>query len=173
MELKYPGHHNDTTLLTTGGAVPSALGNAGVIRASQAAPGPSNQPIGSPGGLAYTPNEEKFTEYTPGSSPEPEPEHKPDPEALNIIQSPNGTLRTEARGELDEDLGNFHKPKNICVSTAFPISQRDQIQNIAKIKYHDSPGKRPRSVVVRPTCLKNEPIAIRNYFKVSNKYDQF
>lgn len=167
MELKY-AHHSDTSLLTTAGAVPTTLLPASVIRASQAAPGPSSSgPLGSPGGLAYAPADEKFTEYTPGSSPEPEPEHKPDPDSLNIIQSPNGTLRTEARGELDEDLGKFQNPKNICVSTAFPISShRDSIQNVAKIRLHDSPGKRPRSVVVRPTCLKNEPIAIRNYFKV-------
>lgn len=119
-----------------------------------------------------TPTKMYPAEFSPGSSPEPEP--KPEITPMEI-HSPNGIRSDTAPAEMidlgNEDLGKFPGPKNVCVTTFAsgtnePKLTRDSIQNRATLpRSDDSSYKRPRSVLVMPPSLKNEPIAIRNWFK--------
>jgi hypothetical protein len=67
----------------------------------------------------------------------------------------------------NEDLGTFPGPKNVCV-TSMPnpsFSRNEVIQNRATVTRNIEPQyKRPRSVLVKPTSIKNEPIGIRHHF---------
>ena len=165
-ELKYPPPpppHSDNGTATAATST--------IATHAQTSTSSTSRDIPSPKRFSAESVNKKFTEYSPGSSPEPEMKpdavHQRDP-AVDL-NSPKGT-RSDSGDHYPEDLGKFPNPKNVCApiisSNGKPETlTRDSIQNRATFSRSDESYKRPRSVLVKPTSLHNEPTGMKNWFK--------